>query len=140
MSVESVTLDACRLIRRLRLPEKPAVVFDIDDTLIYSLSDRVVKPVHDLFECVKNLGITPVIVTYRSKLAAQYTIKQLYRLGIDGYKLIYFRPSLSIDPWRYKAKARADVASQGYTVIMSVGDQEWDIRGQHTGVGVKIRV
>jgi predicted secreted acid phosphatase len=120
----------------LKLPEMPAMVFDIDDTLINS-SNLPIVPVIQLFEYAKHLGITPFIVTNRMGNDGNdiYTSQQLYAHGIRGYKGIYFRDKECLDMWTPKICARRHIYEKGYNTVMSIGDKVWDI-GEYGGVGV----
>jgi predicted secreted acid phosphatase len=123
-------------LSELRLPEMPAMVFDIDDTLIDS-SNRPIAPVIQLFEYAKHLGITLFIVTNRMGNDGNdvYTRQQLDAHGIRGYKGIYFREKECLDLWVPKIRARRHIYEKGYNTVMSIGDKEWDI-GDYGGVGV----
>ena len=66
------------------------------------------------------------------------TQNQLGSIGIVGYKSMYFRsPAKENNPWKYKEIARKSVLDRGFNIIMSVGDQPWDI-GNYGGIGVKV--
>lgn len=131
-----ISLNAINTLTYMSLPSNAAVVFDIDDTLIHS-SGQCIAPIVDIFNYVKNNGLLPIIITNRSgdKETVAYTQKQLIECGIVGYRSIYFRkPSLPNNPYRYKEKARQSVQERGMTVVMSIGDQAWDI-GKYAGIG-----
>jgi predicted secreted acid phosphatase len=124
----------------LTLPEMPAMVFDIDDTLIDTRNHPIV-PVIQLFEYVKNLGIAPFIVTNRTGNSGNdvYTHQQLATHGIQGYKGIYFRDQKCRDLWTPKISARKHIYERGYNTVMSIGDKEWDV-GEYGGVGVIVSI
>jgi hypothetical protein len=118
------------------LSDKHSVVFDIDDTLIDG-NDRPITPIIDLYNHVLSEGLTPVIITNRPGIPAtiEYTKNQLRKHGIKDYKYIYFRPEHVNDPYGYKTESRRLVHTLGYTVVMSIGDQPWDI-GMYGGIGI----
>jgi hypothetical protein len=66
------------------------VVFDIDDTLIYS-NGYCINPIIDVFNFVKSIGVIPIIITNRSgdEKTIEFTKKQLQSSGIFGQKYIY---------------------------------------------------
>jgi predicted secreted acid phosphatase len=127
-------------LEHLTLPEMPAMVFDIDDTLIDTKNNPIV-PVIQLFEYVKTLGITPFIVTNRTGNSGSdfYTREQLASHGIKGYKGIYFRDHTCRNLWIPKISARKHIYEMGYNTVMSIGDKEWDV-GDYGGVGVIVNI
>ena len=133
------SLQAMDYLNRITLPPNPAIVFDIDDTLIDSKGNSI-HSIIALYNFSKQLGITPIIITNRSGhyQNIEYTKEQLKQHNIVGFKLLYFRPPHKWNPWRYKLKARENVKDKGYNVVMSIGDMEWDI-GKYGGVGILLK-
>jgi len=122
-----------------QIPFNPhqAVVFDIDDTLINTDTGRLMPKTFSLYQYCVSRGYHVYIITARARTyeAVLYTVNQLKSLGIHGYKLIAFRQPDDWDIPTYKLNARKAIPQQ---VVMSVGDQDWDI-GQYGGVGVIVR-
>ena len=114
-----------------------AVVFDIDDTLISSRTDRCIPNVCDLYNKCLHKGYSVYIITARpgTPYAMNFTVQQLQQCGIKGYKKIYFRPPYDLNVPLYKKNARKCIPEN---VVMSVGDQPWDI-GEHGGAGLLVR-
>ena len=114
-----------------------AVVFDIDDTLIDSDTDRVMPRTLSLYRHCVSRGYMVYIVTARARTpeGIAYTLDQLRHAGITGFRAIAFRPPHDMDVYAYKRNARRAIPGH---VVMSVGDQPWDI-GQYGGFGVIVR-
>jgi len=132
----NISTDAAYTLNKMSIPETAAIVFDIDDTLIHS-NGKCIMPIINLFNYIKKMGIIVILITNRSgdRLTIDYTQKQLIQCGINGYKSLYFRePSKPNDPYRYKIKARLNVHERGMIVVMSIGDQIWDV-GEYAGIG-----
>ena len=96
-----------------------AVMFDIDDTLITSVTGRRIEQVYDIYKRVKAQGYKIIIVTARPAFAAnmEWTKNQLRRHGITYDALVF---SSARDKGYYKR-------TSGYNFILSVGDQETDL-------------
>jgi len=117
------------------------VIFDIDDTLIRSSDDKPIPSVILLYNYAKFLDYRLVIITNRigDEQVMIDTETQLRNAGITGYERVYFRsPNNSNNPWKFKNRARMKERERGYTIAMSVGDQDWDILGDEVEIAVKI--
>jgi ribonucleotide monophosphatase NagD (HAD superfamily) len=103
--------------------ERDAVMFDIDDTLIY-LTGTPIDEMIELLEEAKILGYKIVIITARPELkrVMEYTVNELHQIGIE-YDELYF-----ID-----AHKKGDLKKEiGYNFILSVGDNWTDLtESQH---------
>ena len=128
-------------LTQLDLTPNSAIVFDIDNTLIHSNGNGII-PIINVFNHVKSIGIIPILITNRigNQQSIDFTQNQLKQCGIEGYKSLYFRhPEKEDNPYRYKERARRSVYERGMNVIMSIGDQPWDI-GNYGGIGVIIPI
>lgn len=120
----------------IKIPANPAIVFDIDDTLITS-GGRCIQQTIDFYNYVKSRGIKTVIITNRggTKDVIKYTIKQLDDCGVGRAEYMYFRLPDKDNPYRYKEKSRKNAHEEmGLNIIMSLGDMPWDI-GNYGGYG-----
>jgi predicted HAD superfamily phosphohydrolase YqeG len=117
--------------------DNQAVVFDIDDTLITSDTHQPMPKTLSLFKYCVNRGYNVYIITARARTneAIKFTLQQLSSHGITGFRSIAFRNPNDFNIPKFKEDARKSIPQ---TVIMSVGDQPWDI-GKHGGVGVIVR-
>ena len=98
---------------------KDAVMFDIDDTLITSLSGRRIEKVYAIYRRVKAQGYKIIIVTARPAFTSNviWTREQLARHDITYDRLVFASPQ---DKGYYKR-------TSGYNFILSVGDQDTDL-------------
>ena len=117
------------ILKNRVVEKKDAVMFDIDDTLIFT-NGQANREMIDLLNYSKRLGYKIIIITARpfSIVTRQFTIMQLKKYGII-YDELYLTPALN----------KGNVKKQsGYNYILSVGDQETDLT--HTKYGIKITV
>lgn len=131
-----ISYSAIDALSHMNIHKNAVIVFDIDDTLIHS-NGICITPILNLFNYVKKLRIESIIITNRpgDSSTIKYTQKQLSDCGIFGYRSLYFRqPGKYDSPYIYKEKARQNIHKLGMSVIMSIGDQPWDI-GNYGGVG-----
>ena len=120
--------------------KKVAVSFDIDDTLIYSNDNTIVKPIYNLYKLCIQKGVAVFLITARlhTSFVYEHTVNQLKKLGITGYKDLYLMPlSYNFNSIAYKENTRKKITEQGYTIILSIGDQVCDI-GKYGGLGILI--
>lgn len=136
IQITNISYKAIQTINNMVLPSNPAIIFDIDDTLIDS-EDNIIYPILNIYKFAKVLNLTIIIVTNRSgdENSIKFTLDQLKKHNITHYKSIYFRsPERENNPWRFKEISRKNIFDRGFNVIMSIGDQQWDI-GKYGGVG-----
>lgn len=137
IQITNISYQAIQTINNMVLPSNPAIIFDIDDTLIDS-TDNIIYPILNIYKFAKVLNLTIIIVTNRSgdEDSIEFTLDQLKKHNITDYKSIYFRsPERENNPWRFKEISRKNIFDRGFNVIMSIGDQQWDI-GNYGGVGI----
>lgn len=109
------------------IKENDAVMFDIDDTLIFTSGERN-EPIIHLLQYAKALGYKVIIITARPHLSpvVQYTINQLKKHNIY-YDVLGFSP----------AQKKGEMKRQmGYNFILSVGDMPTDLT--NTMYGLKV--
>lgn len=127
------------ILSEMKLPLNPAIVFDIDNTLI-DRKGECIEQIALLYNYAKMIGITLVLITSRlgTEKIINFTQNQLTYAKIKEYKFIYFKKYSDGDNWNFKRNARVDLHNKGFTTVMSVGDSDWDIYGDYTGISVKI--
>ena len=106
--------------RARKVQQNEAVMFDIDDTLIF-VNGTPNQPVIDLLKWCKHKGYVIVIITARPGLefVINQTRKQLASHGIE-YDVLGFT----------SAKNKVTLKkSSGYDYVLSVGDQPTDLTG-----------
>lgn len=108
---------------------KKVAFFDIDDTLIDSMTNQRIEHVFDIYKLLQSKGVRMVLITARahSIFSVNYTRNQLDMLGIQ-YDQLYLRPEDSLNLFLFKGLCRRfDAEMFPRQVLCSVGDQMWDI-------------
>ena len=132
---------------------RPAIVFDIDDTLLswYEVYKKngfapttaqwdqaeancttpVIAPVVRLYNYAKSRGVTPVLITGRSEPARTITQACLAKRGISDYGQLIMRSPAeeSMTAAEYKLQQRKALAAQGWDLTLTIGDQFSDSAG-----------
>ncbi|MFM9588451.1 HAD family acid phosphatase [Streptomyces scabiei] len=119
--------------------QKLAIVFDIDNTTLethytpwYQLPTPALKPSLALATYAKSRGVAVFFVTARPGIIESVTKWNLKNVGypVDG---LYVRdlPDLFAEVSAYKTASRADIESDGYTIIANVGNNTTDLVGGH---------
>lgn len=119
--------------------KKLAIVFDIDNTTLethytpwYQLPTPALRPSLDLAGYAKSRGVAVFFVTARPGIIYGVTEWNLKTVGypVDG---LYVRdlPDLFAEVSAYKTASRADIESDGYTIIANVGNNTTDLVGGH---------
>jgi predicted secreted acid phosphatase len=119
---------------------KPAIVFDIDGTLVDEEAGLPILPVIKVYNQSLELGFSNFIVTARTNYdkTNELTKKQLKECGILNYSGLVFRPDAFVDVSTFKKGARKQIHDSGFTILMSVGDNVCDI-GDYGGLGVLLK-
>jgi len=114
----------------------PAVMFDIDDTLIH-YSGKPIKPIIKLLnECIK-LNLVVIIITARDYRSRDETIKELKKHGIK-YDLLYLRKQTD-NIRTFKSNIKENLKkTDDITIILSVGDNIIDVDGEYSGYFIKL--
>ena len=107
---------------------------------IQAANSPAIKPMLSLYHDALNQGIKVFFVTGRTESERKATQINLVKAGYKEWSGLYLRPknysNQSIIP--YKAKTRANIVKQGYTIIASIGDQYSDIIGGYVRKGFKL--
>jgi hydroxymethylpyrimidine pyrophosphatase-like HAD family hydrolase len=105
-------------ISNRRVHENDAVMFDIDDTLIFT-DGRPNTPMIDLLHEAVNMGYQIIIITARPGLESviKWTVKQL-----DEYKIGYHYLGFTSTETKHIMKQKLP-----YKFILSVGDMPTDL-------------
>ncbi|NLE79990.1 MAG: phosphatase [Rhodococcus sp.] len=125
------------LEQRLPSTDNPAVVFDIDNTTLETHYNfglfRVpaIDPMLEVAQLAEERGAAIFFVTGRpgflqpitrpNLISEGYTVDGLYQTGLlDVFNL-----------QKYKTAARADIESEGYTIVANIGNNASDLAGGH---------
>lgn len=129
---------------RIQVPN-PAVIFDVDDTLIDSQTERCIYPMLLLYRRVRELGIPIFIVTARPKDTANITRNQLRSLGFTGYIELFMvgyhdkiTPQGVQGKGARKAHVRQVLTKHGYNILLNVGDDISDFEKGYFMYGIKL--
>jgi hypothetical protein len=130
--------------------ERPAAVFDIDDTLLFNspTEEDAIAPNRvgqRMFRELKRRGIPIYAVTARShtRHGRDYASDQLRALGYRDLAGLYMTPRPYMadpTPGRFKSDARARIeGGHGRNIVLCVGDQITDIVGPGEEVDGRLR-
>lgn len=136
---------------------KPAVVFDIDETLLsnyigvagsdpeagsvgqfpgaLSGTGTRMPGVGDVYELAKKRGFSIFLVTARPEPLPglrDTTLRNLASAGYSGFAGVSLKPDPSGSSATYKTGERAAIEAKGFTIVANVGDQESDLVGGHS--------
>lgn len=117
------------VLKRRIIDKKDAVMFDIDDTLIFTSGVANVEMIQLLYYA-KNLGYKIIIITARpmNEPTVNFTKWQL-----NKYKIPY--DQLFLTP----AENKGNVKHQsGFNYILSVGDQETDLTRSRYAIKINV--
>ena len=144
-------------------PAKPAVVFDIDQTLLnfYDLEVAMqfgyspdmwdanlkradlpaIAPTVRLYRELRDQGVALFLITGRDETMRPYTEANLRAVGVEGWVNLYLNPTdapKGQTRQQYKTALRQDIEARGYTILASIGDQWSDIQGGFLERGFKL--
>ena len=143
-----------RRVARRRPSEKLALILDIDETTLSNYleetgADFAYKPdafdawvqtaraaaipgTLRLYQEAQKLGVSVFFITGRTENERTATELNLRAQGFQNWKLLVMRPvshgNRTIG--QFKAVTRGEIAAQGYTLALNVGDQWSDLRGK----------
>jgi len=133
-----------RLKPLLSATKRPAVVFDIDETLFqthcwncgHSLEDVIpINPIKNFYKWCVDQNIAVFLVTARTVDNKEYTFKELVKNGVGKFANMFMMPETTTKTvyqvQTFKSNARK-LVSQKFTILANFGDQAHDIRGSPT--------
>lgn len=154
--------DAVERINELQLNDKPAVVFDIDETALSNYihtkeigfgfvmdlwhqwlikADAPAIPqTKRFYDWLISKNINVIFVTGRYQEVKEATRNNLFEQGYTKYDtLIVRRPDeRKIPAAEFKALKRDELVKKGYKIIASIGDQWSDLVGGNAGIKIKL--
>ena len=147
-------------LNNIKIDDNYAVMFDIDDTLIFSKNGKPIKPMIKLLKQCNKKGIKVLIITARDSRYTQETIEELMENGIypnpDNlefsniynyiilpknalfYDFIYLRHSPKDDNDLFKSVVKEKLFKGGIYTVLSVGDNDVDVIGDYSGYAIKL--
>ncbi|HUG12976.1 MAG TPA: HAD family acid phosphatase [Opitutaceae bacterium] len=160
VALEAVAFIADRAAARAE-GERLAVVLDIDETALsnyphiremdFAYKDDLwdawvlearcppVAPVLEIHRTARANSVAVFFLSGRKELTRKATARNLLGTGFSGFEALILKEDDSTEPTSvFKARERARLAAEGWTIIACVGDQESDLAGEHTGRTFKI--
>lgn len=117
--------------------EKPAIVFDIDNTTLetdfgFSYPSPANAPVLKVAQYAQDHGVALFFVTARPDIIKPVTQYNLTHVCYDVTGL-YARNLIDLfkNVADYKTAKRVDIESKGYTIIANIGNSATDLSGGH---------
>jgi predicted secreted acid phosphatase len=119
----------------------PAVMFDIDDTLLYVNDDNSLSPIRPMIKllnyCRKN-KFKILIITARDSRIYKETEAELKKHHIN-YDYLYLRESPKDDYQLFKSDIKKKFMDlYNLNIVMSIGDNQIDILGPYSGYAIKL--
>jgi acid phosphatase len=142
--------------------DKPAIVFDIDETAlsnwqqikeadfgynskefdawVQSARAPPIKPVLDLYRLAKKRGLAIFFITGRAEKLREATEKNLRDAGYETWDGLLLKPNDNHEPSivPFKSGERRKLTDQGYQILVNIGDQDSDLEGGYAERGFKI--
>ena len=134
-------------------PQKLAIVFDLDETLLSNYADlsshyfsesiddilkgiaegrdTIIPGTFQLYQYAESQGVAVFFITGRPERLQTPTESNLKKDGITQWTHLYFKPNDYSDPSiiPFKSSTRAKIEQQGYDIAISIGDQYSDLLG-----------
>lgn len=142
--------------------KKPAIVLDIDETSLSNYpdmvkldfggtiaeirqyedkgSDKAIAPTLKLYQFAKANHIAVFFITGRFENERQETEDNLKQVGYNNWDGLILRHGqyLKAPAAVYKTAMRKQLTDQGYDIVLSMGDQESDLRGGYADKTYKL--
>lgn len=157
--VQTICQRAIAFFTTLSPDPHAAVIFDIDDTAIFTVPtgwevgfiwpqsantylktpQPAVAPVHTLYVWLRERGIKIIFLTARPEKQYHHTIHELTQAGYTEFEHCILLPS-HINPTEtasWKCATRKQLASQ-YSIIGCIGDRPSDFEGGYTGYEMRL--
>lgn len=136
-----------------RPQERLALVLDIDETTLSNYPEMVkadfeydvkafvawensasapaIPGTLRLYQEARKLGVSVFFLTGRGESLRSVTERNLRSQGFDGWQQLILRQNAqaSSTALAYKSAARATITAQGYRIVLNVGDQWSDLKG-----------
>ncbi len=159
--LNSIIDKAINEVNALSLPDKAAVVFDVDDTALsgYDYTKQLgfgytwqswnkwvletkakpIIPVKRFYDFLISRNIKVLFLTGRTLEQCNATKQNLLKAGYTKFDtLVCSSNSKKIPVSVFKENERKKFTDMGYNIIASIGDQNSDLEGKFTGMKIKI--
>ncbi|HEY4249371.1 MAG TPA: HAD family acid phosphatase [Lacunisphaera sp.] len=143
--------------------EKLAIVFDIDETMLSSLSEieandygyvpkvwdhwveegqaPAILPVQAIYNTALRKNIAIFIITGRKESDQPGTERNLRQVGYEKWTRIIYHTAKtdpSLNNAGFKTEVRRKITEEGYTIIANIGDQASDLANGYAERGFKL--
>ena len=118
--------------------QEPNMACGFDEWIHLAVAPAI-EPTRTFFNAMRARNISIFFITGRRNSQRDATLINLDHAGFEGWTKLITRPdndSGSIVP--FKSGERAKIASAGYTIIATIGDQQSDIDGGFAECGFKL--
>lgn len=154
--------EAIKHLDGIKLPEKPIVIFDIDETALsnyehikeidfgyyYDIwlewlkkSDAIAIPqTKRFYDYLISKKIDAVFISGRNDDSYQATLKNLFDQGYTKFDTVIVRnkDERNLSAAEFKLAKRKELSSKGFNIIANIGDQESDFYSGYSGYVVKL--
>ena len=160
--VEDILKNAWKNLKTIKPEENSVVIIDIDETALSHYAyfkmmqfakeessfikwkalelSPAIAPVLRFYRRLVDHGFKVIFVSCRSEFLRESTISNLKKVGYTYFERVILRtPEDKILPfWQYKKQTRAKLAKEGWDIVACIGDQWSDLKGNNTGIKIKI--
>ncbi len=115
------------------VPKKPLVI--INNTF----HDSVIRPTLELYRYAVHHDVSVFFVTGRDnrQVMEKKTIENLKKAGYTKFVKVFFN-NPTAEPSGYKINTRKNIISQGYDIVLNIGDQVSDLAGGYADHDYKL--
>ena len=134
--------------------EKPAVVFDIDETSLSnwqnidaldfgynpakykewenSAQDTAIEPIKELYDVARAKKFAIFFISGRREVQRKFVERNLDKVGFTHWDGVFLKPMDYVGnrAMEHKSKWRAHIKQMGYHIILNIGDQWSDLEGE----------
>ncbi len=160
--VDSILTEAKKEIASFKLSENAVAIFDIDDTALsnyeYTKSlgfgftrktwvawvkagkCKAINPVKEFYKFLKKKGVKIIFLTGRDSTLCKASKENLISEGFSKPDSIICKGKYFNDfpASQFKNEIRKQLTSAGFNIILTLGDQDSDLKGSHTGLKIKL--
>ncbi len=148
--------------KRIKHPQRLAIVFDIDETVLTNYPDMVrlnfggtlqeidqlesqghdpaIPATQVLYRYAIQHGVAVFFITGRKEYERAATARNLAKVGFERYAGLYLKQNnyRGKSAATYKIAQRIKIEKMGYDIVENVGDQKSDLSGGHADMVFKL--
>lgn len=154
--------EAKKQVEKVKITNRSAAIFDVDDTALsnYEISKRLdfgydhqivqewvmssklpaIKQTLEFYNYLKSKSVKLIFLTGRQSEEYDATFRNLIETGYTDFDTLIVRneSARKISASDFKTSIRKELTTEGYDIILCVGDQWSDLEGEYTGIKVKL--